>query len=387
MIRKSTILTLVTLLLSLFGCRKPFDPETIKGFSSALIVEGVINPTGVTRIYLSRTLDLDDKVSVKPELKAIVQVVSENNTVQSLAEGANGLYSLAQLSLNSSQKYRLKVKTSDGREYQSDLLTVRNTPPIDSFEWVREPNGVGIYISTHDNQNGTKYYQWDFEENWELRSKDEAMYTAVNAVTGGGVRVVARDPKEVPLMFTCYKFQRSTNIDIVSTAKLSADVVAKHPIVFIPNGSEKLDVRYSILIRQYAITFEAFEYLSMMKRNSEQLGSFFDAQPTELIGNIRNINDPKDVAIGFVTIAPVLEKRIFITKADVPGWTFRLNCLDIVVKNHPDSLARYFGPGNSSIPQYPGTNSQGAVEQWNGTSAACMDCRIRGGNNDKPSFW
>lgn len=386
MIRKLLILCSFSIFLVYMACRKPFNPKTIKGFSSALIVEGVINPSGVTNIYLSRTLDLDDKVMVKPELKATVQVISESNIIHTLPEKTNGLYSISQLALNSSLKYRLKIKTASGIEYQSDLMNVRTTPPIDSVNWVREPNGVGIYINTHDSQNKTKYYQWDFEENWELRSIDRSLYTAVS-VRPSGVSVVSRDPNEIPLMYTCFKVQRSTNIDIFSTAKLSSDVVYRHPVVFIPNGSEKLDVRYSILVRQYAITFEAFEYLSMMKRNSEQLGSFFDSQPSELVGNIRSINDPDDIAIGYVTIAPVLEKRIFITRDQVPGWAFKLDCPIVFAKNHPDSLAVYFGPGAANIPQIPGTNNLGAVESWLGTLQTCLDCRTRGGNNDKPAFW
>ncbi|SKB41747.1 protein of unknown function [Daejeonella lutea] len=373
-------------LLTVVGCKKPFNPEAINGFSSALIVEGVINPSGVTNIYLSRTLDLDDKVVIKPEPKAVVQVLSENNTAVTLAEKTGGLYSIPALSLNSTQKYRLRIRTSAGVEYMSDALAVKNTPPIDKFYWERSPEGVGIYVDAQDSQNNTKYYQWDFEEDWEIRSIDSAKYSGVPGPMGG-IAVVARDSKESALMFTCYKSQRSTNIDIFSTAKLSADVVSRHRVAFIPNISDKLSVRYSILVRQYALNFEAFEYLSMMKRNTEQLGSFFDAQPSELVGNIRNVSDKNDVAIGYIVIAPVLEKRLFITISDVPGWGFRLNCNTFPVKNDRDSLAVHFGPGAAYTPQYPVQNSAGGITHWTATPASCLDCRLRSGTNVKPAFW
>ncbi|MES3016516.1 MAG: DUF4249 domain-containing protein [Bacteroidota bacterium] len=385
MIRKLLILFLLSAGILYQACKKPFDPETIQGFSSALIVEGVINPTGVTNITLSRTLDLDDKVSVKPELKANVQVVADNNTVVTLLDRGAGLYSIPQINLNSNLKYRLKITTSNGRIYESDAMAVKNTPAMDSLYWRREPNGVGIYVDTHDSQNKTKYYQWDFEENWELRSIDEARYK-VALVTGGG-RVESRDPKETALMQICYKSQRSTAIDIFSTASLTSDVVSKHPIVFIKNDAEKLAFKYSILVRQYALTFEAFEYLSQMKKNSEQLGSFFDSQPTELVGNIRNVSDRSDIAIGFITIAPVIEKRIFITKEQLGNWGFKLECQDVSVKNHPDSIARVMGPGSAYMPQYPIENMSGSIVAWGATSTTCLDCRTRGGNNDKPTFW
>ncbi|WP_276346304.1 DUF4249 domain-containing protein [Daejeonella sp. JGW-45] len=384
MIRKLLILSLFSTLLTSPGCRKPFNPETIKGFSSALIVEGVINPSGVTNIYLSRTLDLDDKVAVKAELKASVQVLAENNAAFTLTEKGNGLYSIPQLSLNSAQKYRLKIKTAAGAEYMSDPMGVKNTPLIDNLAWVREPGGVGIYVDAHDSQNNTRYYQWDYEEDWELRSLDESLYKGMPLSNGKG-SVVSRDPKETPLMLTCYKSGRSTNIDIFSTAPLTSDVVSKHRVVFIPDNSEKLAVRYSVLVRQYALPFEAFEYLSMMKRNSEQLGSFFDAQPSELIGNIRNINDPKDIAIGFIGIASVQEKRIFIERNELQSWGFRLSCVNPIVKNNADSLVAF--NSGQLIPRTPIISAGGGIEAWEGLSINCMDCRSRGGNNNKPAFW
>lgn len=384
MIRKLLILSLFSTLLTSPGCRKPFNPETIKGFSSALIVEGVINPSGVTNIYLSRTLDLDDKVAVKAELKATVQVLAENNAAFTLTEKGNGLYSIPQLSLNSAQKYRLKIKTAAGVEYMSDPMGVKNTPLIDNLTWVREPGGVGIYVDAHDSQNNTRYYQWDYEEDWELRSLDESLYKGMPLSNGKG-SVVSRDPKETPLMLTCYKSGRSTNIDIFSTAPLTNDVVSKHRVVFIPDNSEKLAVRYSVLVRQYALPFEAFEYLSMMKRNSEQLGSFFDAQPSELIGNIRNINDPKDIAIGFIGIASVQEKRIFIERNELQSWGFRLSCVNPIVKNNADSLVAF--NSGQLIPRTPIISAGGGIEAWEGLSINCMDCRSRGGNNNKPAFW
>ena len=386
MIKKIFVLVFFTGFLLFMACRKPFDPKSISGFSSALIVEGVINPTGVTNIYLSRTLDINDKSAIKSELSATVQLLSENNTAITFTGRPGGLYTIAQLSLNSSQKYRLRVRTASGTEYMSDPMAVRNTPAIDSVNWVREADGVGIYINTHDSQNNTRYYQWDFEEDWEIRSIDSARYKAVPYPgAGGGLSIVNRDPKESALMYTCYKNQRSNSIDIFSTAKLKNDVVSKHPIIFIPANSDKLERRYSILVRQYALVFEAFEYLSMMKRNSEQLGSFFDAQPSELIGNIRNVNDAADVAIGYIGIAPVLEKRIFITRDQVPAWGFRLSCEEITVKNDKDSLGKYFNGGN--IPHIPVENSSRVIEFWKGVPEQCLDCRSRGGNNVKPSFW
>src|SRR5690606_26971554 len=161
---------------------------------------------------------------------------------------------------------------------------VRHTPETDSINWVREKDGVRVYANAHHDQNRTQYYQWDFEETWEQRSGDSSRLAA-----GSGTLTIVTPRREglKAATYVCSSRNRSTNFLISSTAKLNSDIVYQYPLVFIPNISDKLSVKYSILVRQYAISRGAFEYLSLMKKNSEQTGSFFDSQPSDLIGNIR----------------------------------------------------------------------------------------------------
>ncbi len=71
----------------------------------------------------------------------------------------------------------------------------------------------------------------------------------------------------------------------------------------IPTGSEKLSVAYSDLIRQYAISKEAFNFWTNLKKNTEQLGSLFDLQPFTELGNIQCINNPSVKCIGYISFS------------------------------------------------------------------------------------
>jgi hypothetical protein len=186
-------------------------------------------------------------------------------------------------------------------------------------------------------------------------------------------------------LFTCYVNEKSTGLLIASTAKLSSDVVHRFPLVTIQNRAEKLDVRYSILTKQYAIGQEAFEYLSIMKKNSEQQGSFFDIQPSEINGNIKCITDPNEMVIGFMTISGIMEKRIFINYTQVPGWNFNMNCGTLTVPNRKDSLDAYFKDGKNLV-TISNLGASGKIETYNGSTANCLDCRLKG-SSIKPVFW
>ena len=86
----------------------------------------------------------------------------------------------------------------------------------------------------------------------------------------------------------------ATDILIGSTAKLAQDVVYEFPLVKIPPNSQPLEVEYSILVKQYALTQDGNNFLSLMQLNTESLGSIFDVQPSVTSGNIHSLTNPNE---------------------------------------------------------------------------------------------
>src|ERR1700743_1380928 len=160
------IIVLVTVFIA--GCRKPYSPAVLSAANSYLVVEGVINSgSDSTFIKLSRTVKLSDKTSTNPELNATVAVEGDQNTSYPLTAIGNGLYPSAGLNLNSTHKYRLNIKTSNGKQYLSDYVDVVNSPPIDSVSYDTQGNlygpGLNIYVNTHDANNKARYFRWVYQ--------------------------------------------------------------------------------------------------------------------------------------------------------------------------------------------------------------------------------
>src|SRR5205085_697162 len=87
----------------------------------------------------------------------------------------NGVYDAPPLNINGNKKYRLHIFTADGKEYASDYVPVKITPPIDSVSWkFNQTGGINIYVNTHDATNSTQYYRWQFIETWEHRGVDSS---------------------------------------------------------------------------------------------------------------------------------------------------------------------------------------------------------------------
>ena len=112
-------LIIVAVILLVAGCKEKYIspvPPVVTGF---LVVEGVINNgEGETNIKLSRTVSLNDNAVVK-ETGAFVRLQGTNNTSYILTENNEGIYSIANLNLDTSFKYRLAVNTGNNQEYLS----------------------------------------------------------------------------------------------------------------------------------------------------------------------------------------------------------------------------------------------------------------------------
>lgn len=369
-----------TLLAGLFfiGCREKYNPPLASLPKSFLVVEGVINPGNQpTTIRLTRTFKLDQNATVKTENNAVVTVEGNNSTTAFLAPAGNGNYVSGNLNLNTNNEYRLRIKTTDGKEYLSDYVKVKITPAIDSISWKREENGLRIYANTKDLSNATHYYRWDYEETWEIRS----IFGPGIIYQNGVIRDRIFPQEDVSI---CWKFNSSANIVLANSIRLQSDIINEAPLTFIPVGDEKLFVRYSILVKQYALQQEAYNFFDLMKKNSQDIGSIFSPQPSEIKGNLHCVTDPDEFVVGFVTVSTITEKRIFIAATQVGIWPNYNRCDEVRVPNNRDSINRAVRdlglmPFQHIFPP--------PADIYLFSSPYCVDCTTRGGSRARPVFW
>jgi len=242
------------------GCKKPYLPGIVAVSSNYLVVEGVINTgSDSTSIRLSRTVPLSSTRQVKPEFGATVTILTDAGGNYPLSPAGNGYYKGPGLNLNSLAKYGLKIVTSGGKVYQSDMVVAKNSPPIDSVYYRIMNNGVQVYADTHDPANNTHYYRWDFSETYEFRS---AFYS-YDYFTQTPVDTVLSRPPSAQI-FTCWRGDASYTIIVNTSAKLAKDIITNNAVAFVESTSEKLEARYSILVKQYAITADAFNYFQQL---------------------------------------------------------------------------------------------------------------------------
>jgi hypothetical protein len=373
------------LAIAFASCRKPYNPPPVKSTSGYLVVEGVINVgADSTTIKLSRTVNLSNNNVVNPETGAAVTVESNQGATYSLAEISPGHYAVPALNLSVANQYRLRIKTANNETYLSDFVPVVITPPIDSigFNIVNNPvAGIQIYANTHDATGNAKYFRWDYDETWAFHSKYVSYW-----ISNGSTLVQRLQDQDIS---TCFTNDVSSDIVISSTAKLKQDILSQAPIAFIPSTSEKIGTRYSILLHQYSITGDAYNFWTSLKTNTEQLGSIFDAQPSQLQTNIHNLNNGNP-AIGYVSACTVTSKRVNISNSQLPAWipTYPYQCEEDTVRTYTfEFYNNLVYPPITLIATGPPPLPRGAIPDKLGYSTPiCVDCTLRGTTTIPPFF-
>ena len=386
--QKTTTYCCILITICFFSCKESFEPNLPVVPQGYLVVEGVINADGPTQIKLSRTTPLDDNRAFKAEGNARVQIEGDDNSLFTLSAQPNGLYISNTLPINASRKYRIRIKTKDAKEYVSEYVSVKITPPIDSINWKQENGGVQIYVSTHDPQNKTTYYRWDFDETWEIHSR----YYAWARFENGAPRPSNSADPDISI---CWKYDTSSSIILGSSAKLRNDIISMGPLVFISREDERLGVRYSINVRQYALDKDGYLFMEQMKKNTESLGTIFDPLPSELKGNIRSVSDVNEPVIGYVSANTINEKRFFIYATQLSGiGYFQQDCDNIVListnfccindTQRPVDVKEYYP---ALLPYEPIYGPFGIITDYKVSNSECVDCRLRQASNIKPIFW
>jgi len=367
------------MLIFLVGCIDPYAPPEIEQAEAALVIDGFINVLDNSTIKLSRTQNLSDTNAPVQEAGATLWVEDEQGTKFFLTEESAGVYTLPAQSFIDS-RYRLHIITSNSKEYVSAFEQITFSPPIDSVNWVvTDDLGVQLYVNSHNPESTQGYYRWTFEETWQYTSAAQSTYVYNEQTRSAEVRTDD--------IYTCWRTDTSSDVLIESTTRLSENRVSEYPLTYIKQNDERLRYKYSIQVKQYSITQDAFNYWQQIKKTTEDLGTLFGPLPSQVTGNFKSISNPAEPVIGYFAIGSFTYNRIFIPWQELITPPFydtpyqgceNFQLLNAEVPNFGGSYLLTYG--------IPNPNGPGIIGYYYGT-ASCVDCRLSGGVNVQPDFW
>lgn len=383
-----TIRPYIAVLILVFlgvSCIERFYPETESNFSSRLVIEANIIPDEAAQeiiISLLSTLDKPEFIPVSGCKVAVEDNKGHSFIFQETDKPGHYRGTIDGSAVIIGANYRLSLVTPENKTYLSRFEELYPCPPVDSlyYEMESKPtsdpkeneDGLQFLVNFEAGQNDGKFFRWQIEETYEYHSSfplerwrdDNMVYHFLD--------------KPDYTTFICYKTTNLDDIYVLSTEGFIRNSYQRFKLHFVNNLTQRLEHRYSILVRQFSLTPEAYQYWYSLRKNNQETANLFGRQPALLKGNIYNVSDSTDLALGYFSVSSMSSKRIMILS--VPGMSFKkvFYCKPVPITGPlPPDGPFYFAP----------YRDEAGNKIWGETNPDCIFCPLLGGITQKPIYW
>ncbi len=322
---KKITLFIVAIGLWVCSCVEPFDLKVASDLKILTVDATLTNLPGEQEISITESTNFNGSVFASPVLKAKVEIIVDKKERIPLTEKTRGIYTLpASFALKTGVAYQLVFQKSDGTKYESTEDKVSSVPVItdvrDNFVIEGIPKGnffepaSYVYIDTQDPAGEKNNYLWS----WKLWEKQNICATC----TGGRYFLLPTAGCRIERGYTeltydyycgvrCWEIFNSDELDVFTDVfsdgrKITNKLIAKIPYYSFDGAL--------IEIKQQSISADAYRYLKLLADQVQNNGSLVDTPPAAIIGNIKNVNNPKESIAGFFMVTNVHNTRYWLNR-------------------------------------------------------------------------
>ena len=398
---KSIIILVAVFILC--TCIDPYSPK-LGAYQALLVIDGLITDANTSyTVKLSKTFKEQNSIPLTVTDATVYITDNAGNSNYFINKG-KGIYKTDSIQFEGviGRTYILHVSTNEGNEYESKPCLMQSVPDIDNVYFAKDQEltnngtqsqeGIRIFLDSKTAE-GSQNYRWTFEETWKFKVPTPKKFDYINDSTIVPVDVI----KEY-----CWKSRISNEILVYSNYSGEAVPVKKEPIYFIgTDQSDRLLIKYSILVKQYSISKEEFDFWNNMRQIDASGGNIFAKQPFSVSSNLYNINNSSEQVLGYFQVSAVKEKREEISFSDIgnlnlPVYHYPCARIEMAPKDYPwppysapltwDDLYEMYTTSGYAFcePIYnPGTF---VLQKMVFSLPLCANCELTG-SVKKPDFW
>ncbi len=392
---KNIRIALVTLTLLITSCIEEYKIQEMVPFESPdIVVQGRITSGSESVFYLSKTQPIGSKETPESILNAEITIVGQNGyeSPKATFDIEEDCYIINTQDLPDNTLYAVLIK-AEGETYQSEFQELFITPSIESVSYKEREDGISIHVTSYGDEGNSPYYLWAYEEDWEFHAPDN-----INGLKG--IPVYSKEIYNLPFLdengnnpyLYCWGHNGSKHINIYNTTILTENTAKEVELFRIPIDDVRISYIYSILVKQYSLSPEGYQYYSLIKKYSEESSGIFTPIPSEVKGNVSCISNPEIKVLGYVLASTCQTKRVFIYESDFKqicseydsgcisaGWGddfFNLNKIyteGVIAMTYNGELSPFLNPNLTETIFY---------------TRECIDCRaVEGSTKKRPDFW
>ncbi len=370
------------LVLIMDSCVKKYEPNLDGKDSQKIVVSGQLtDQEGMQSVRISVTSKLDFPKEI-PLSNCTVNLKASDGHTWNYAEVEDGLYQLwlSNNELDLNLNYHIEVLTPDKQLIVSADERFYDCPEVGDLHFERAEKyneltlnintGLQFYIDFKGSLTDSRYYYFEVIETSEFHTQRPIEWWYDGVVH-----------HEVPADYSkslCWNTQRINDVFVLSTDNLSSNEYKMFSMNFTSNQSQRLQHLYSLLVKQYGVSKEAYVYWKQMRINMHQSGGLYNNQPIAAKGNMKNVDNPEADVLGYFMLGKVKERRFFIPPQPIE-----------IIDNTCGKPAKLrFGLRDIDPIQYPAYLDGDQNRYFNSLlDKGCVDCTSDGGTTTKPSYW
>ena len=374
-------LLLGILILVGISCVSPYEAD-IENEPRLISIEGsLIKGEEEQTVQVSTTATLDYPVFF-PVRGCDVTLLDEFDNAYSYREVSGGIYkaSIPDEEMIHGRYYKLRVISGEGLVYESDYEMLNTGVEVDSLYYEIEDKvdnmsgeaytGLQFYLDVKAGEDESRYFRWRIDETYEYESFAPISYYYLDE---SHIPVYPADEWE---FFTCWKGGEISGLFQSSTMNLTENEKKRIYLNYVSARTERLRIKYSLNVRQYTISENAYEYFEQNRQATEEGEGLYTRQPRQPITNFMNVDDDNERVLGYFWVSTQTSLRIFVP---------RIEEMDVRAEEcaYWEFDAMEDGEGPFPIYLYD-DRDQGKLYV---SSRECFDCTKRGGTNVMPDYW
>lgn len=370
----------------LAGCSIPIDPESFD-YQRSVVVDG-----SVTDEFKQHEVSIQYSTPISGEqaqsLTATVWIETGKGEIINYHRQLDTYISDEPFEGKTGESYQLHFILENGEAFESAPSQLIKAPKIDRIYnryaelapegAAQNEGGIQFFLDAHDETETAQYFRYEWIEDYKIITPNIAfdLYVFPTGIID----------KPFPTHI-CYARDQSKST-IIGNSIETGGRIAEFPIRFISSTTDILRNRYCILVRQYAIDVNTYNFYSRFKKLNETTGSLFDKQVGSIPGNIYSLTDPDEVVLGYFEAAGVSEKRVFYDFEELdpafPRPEYRGNCgpeWEFITSYDMNPAIGSWGRDLDVIGYYLGSPSYPII-----TNVPCTDCTGYGPTTP-PDYW
>ena len=391
------VLLILSLIVLISSCIEEYTiPKSELKDSKQVVIQGRILAGEESIFYLSHTKPFGDKSQLQETiLNATVTIIGQNGYESPKAEFdiENDYYYIDTKQLEANTLYAVKVE-AEGEIFQSDFLSLQKTPEIEEITYKEYQDSISLHVSTRGTDETSRYYMWSYEEDWEFTAPMD--FARIPDLVFYSKNVYDLEGKRNNPYYRCWNHQNSYNIFLGSTDKLKENTIQNLKLFTISADDVRISWVYSLLLKQWTLSREAYEYYANLQKLTEKSNGIFQPMPYEIKGNVHCISTPTQKVQGYILASNVASKRIFIFASEfkqcIPTYDAFCAHTEFTPKTETTRLSYELNAGAVLYIPY-GVKFKYVFEfsPRGGEilySKQCVDCRtVEGSTNKRPDFW